>query len=356
MSAATLPQPPIHDGDEPPPLECPTCHTRHPWVWWEPDASRWPSLPAAMLRPRWTAPKVAPCSECTHSRGLDEEAELLERLKRAGVPRTLARYRFTGGRVRMQDGEDPGTFMRRVLGLTATIGILDVNREAWRTLVGNGTSEYPGWRPSGLRWLALYGPVGTGKSLLLAGLARRLMTLPPRQLVPLEGANFPSQQAWDYAVSRGLDSTYTGTGDVGCRYVTVAEIVRQEELKWEGDRKPAYDAATCGCLLLDELGTEDRPSKHEQAVVERVLLYRYQHGLPVILTTNRGWDELTGPDPLYGRRVADRLSERVGPWALKITGPSWRRPPPERVEDEPEPQVAQDRKTAAAGGEQEALW
>jgi DNA replication protein DnaC len=246
-------------------------------------------------------------------------------MRDAGIPEPLLGYRLdgVGGYVVGQDDdEDWLDFRERVLELAKyqpRIGIVDCNREAIRDLAR--------WSPP--RWLVLTGSVGTGKTLLIAALVRRLLTQQPDSTEDLPDESVPArtEDAWSYALSRGLASTLRRQPVPRIEYHRVDDLVRREALKLRGlDPAPTADAAKRPhVLILDELGLSERPTEAEARLVERILCYRADHGLTTVCASNRTWEELTmGERPLYGRRVADRLRAAT---SVELAGPSWRGAP-----------------------------
>lgn len=310
-----LPRPKV-DG-RPPAVRC-SCGELLDWVWHEPRSPStgrtWPG--------RWCAPKHSPCAACATPAGLDADMELRQRMRDAGIPEPLLGYRLetVGGYVVTQDDDEPWPdFRARVLELARhlpRIGVADTNREAIRRLAK--------WAPPS--WLVVTGSVGTGKTLLLAALVRRLLVQQPDSVeeLPDERVGARCQLGWDYAASRGLAQTIRRQAVPRIEYHRVDDLVRREALKLRGlDPAPTADAAKRPhVLVLDELGLSERPTEAEARLVERILCYRADHGLTTICASNRTWEELTmGERPLYGRRVADRLR---GALSVELRGPSWR--------------------------------
>jgi len=268
---------------------------------------------------------VSPCATCKPSGTFDEQAELLRRLKAAGVPRILRRFRWDRSETQDADETDED-FVARVKLLCRqgrhTIGVGIHAVEA--------TYEPQEWRP-GSGSLALRGPVGTGKTLLMCAAIRGLLTPKDRvaKTIPdhhpwLQGR---SKAARTYAESRGLTTVVHGGGGIGSVvYITESELAEREALSWKGDPAPLYRITTAGLVVLDELWQSEQPTKAERQAVQKLVDYRYREGLPTGFATNAECDlrvdERQGP---YGARTADRLFEMTQGRTIHLGGLSWRR-------------------------------
>jgi len=139
-----------------------------------------------------------------------------------------------------------------------------------------------------LRWLALVGPVDVGKSHLAVAICRR----------------------W---LARGKPA----------RYVLVPLML--EELRASYNREGEYDRMMnfllkVPLLVLDDLGTQ----KPTDWAVEKLMLlvdYRYVHGLPLVVTTNRSLDDLPGDTE---HRIGSRLLRAPFSRVVDIDAPEYR--------------------------------
>ena len=75
-------------------------------------------------------------------------------------------------------------------------------------------------------------------------------------------------------------------------------------------------------LIIDDLGAE-RKSEYMQEMVFNIIDSRYRSGLPMIVTTNLTWKEITTPNEVGYARIYDRIIERCIP--VQVTGASRRR-------------------------------
>jgi DNA replication protein DnaC len=308
---------PTHDDlqREPAPLVCGStgrsddergCGRQWRWEWYTPTTRSGEKHP-----PRWCAPKVSPCRECAPSPESQAEHELLSRLAHAGIPEPLRRYSLD--QVLLQKSDEPiETFRTRVLR-DGRLGVALVNAGA--------LARIRSWQPRDehgrARWLVLHGAPGTGKTTLLAALARKLLASPAERWTNKDGGGRVS-----FAGQRTLHRARVH----GAIYERTDELVRREQLKARViDPHPMRDAALePRVLLLDELGCAERPPQSEVDLIERVLTHRHDYGMVTVIATNRSWEELTDASRgIYGWRVADRLRAAT---EVEIGGPSWRGP------------------------------
>lgn len=139
-----------------------------------------------------------------------------------------------------------------------------------------------------IKWLALVGPVDVGKSHLAVAICRR----------------------W---LARGKPA----------RYVLVPLML--EELRSSYNREGEYDRMmnfllNVPLLVLDDLGTQ----KPTEWAVEKLMLivdYRYVHGLPLAVTTNRSLDDLPGDTE---HRIGSRLLRAPFSRVVDIDAPEYR--------------------------------
>lgn len=140
-------------------------------------------------------------------------------------------------------------------------------------------------------WLALSGPRGCGKTHLLAGIAARRAAL--------------GQEAFRAFVPDLLD--YLRSSFDPRSPDTYEELF--EEVK------------TAPLLLLDDLSLEDA-TPWAKNKLDQLLIYRYDQGLPLALTTLYTVPELERESPAIGSRMVDSSLVET----CYITAPNYRRP------------------------------
>jgi DNA replication protein DnaC len=122
----------------------------------------------------------------------------------------------------------------------------------------------------GIKWLALVGPVDTGKSHLAVAICRR----------------------W---LARGKPA----------RYVLVPLMLEELRAAYQSG---AYDRQMdfllkVPLLVLDDLGTQ-KPTEWAMEKLMQVIDYRYVNALPLVVTTNKSLDNLPGDTE---HRIGSRL-------------------------------------------------
>lgn len=301
---------PAANTDPPDAIRC-SCGNEWPWSWYVPRVN------GKTYTGRWAAPKVSPCGLCEVPATTLAERALYGRLLAAGIPEPLIGHALERDLLTQQrPGEGVEGFRARVAAARQKSPVLGVAIDqvaAYKAVVG--------WRPP--QWLVLHGPPGTGKTTLLAGLARRLLRHAEERRETRDG--------YDYVVR---------TPHRHVEYHRVDEVLGREAVKLRGlDDSPTRDVARVGLrtvsdgersvqtydrnavLMLDELGLDPSPREAERRLVERILCYRHDHGLCTVIATNRDLDEIVGPESVYGQRVGDRLRTAL---AVALTGDSWR--------------------------------
>lgn len=135
--------------------------------------------------------------------------------------------------------------------------------------------------------LLLYGPVGTGKSYYAACIANRL-------------------------IDEGRDVLMTN----------FARLTNQIQATFEDKQEIIDSLNKYALLIIDDLGIERR-TEYMAEQIFNIIDARYRSGLPMIITTNLGMDELSKQQELAQTRIYDRILERCFP--IQIKGESRRK-------------------------------
>lgn len=140
------------------------------------------------------------------------------------------------------------------------------------------------------RGIALVGGVGVGKTLLASALLHELI-----QRRQLAGVFVGSSELLE-----ALRRTYDAASRVSTSELT--DLVKQAEF-----------------LALDDLGVE-RPTEWVLERLYQIVNYRYEHLLPILITSNLDWEGLEGR---VGERIVSRLMETTA--AVLLEGDDFRK-------------------------------
>lgn len=278
------------DRPAPDPLPCPECTgERLIYARWSPPLNLgWPG--------RWE--QAVHCEQChAAAQASYRTTRLVEALNRAGVPR---RYRghSLGRYLKQGAGEAWDHFRHRLDQRPGTIGITTWNASAAATLRAWITGA-----PYGAIFLA--GPVGGGKSALLAALVQDL-------------------------IAAHLDAHYDPPAYSWITEPDLWDLLRQE---WRKLRNSATlsQLIAADLVVLDDLGTTEQLAPWQRDAIEALICGRYNADRPVFITSNL---PLSAPGHApsiagrYGERVASRLIELLGgrrlPGYREIVGYDWR--------------------------------
>lgn len=126
--------------------------------------------------------------------------------------------------------------------------------------------------------LLFWGPVGTGKSFIAACIANALI----EQEIPVLMTNFPK-------IMNSMGSVFS-----------------------EERRNYLASFQKYHLLIIDDLGVE-RSTEYTQEMVFQLIDERYKSELPLIVTTNKTWDEIKHPKNVGDARIFSRLREMCVP-------------------------------------------
>lgn len=211
--------------------------------------------------------------------------------------------------------EDP----HRLIVCSQNVHVVRLMRR-WKRTICDGLTHY------GASFV-LHGPVGTGKTALLAA--------------------FVNRQLWDR---------------VPCLWLTEADLLASQQRPRPGQANLAErwleEACRVPVLAIDELAADVKPEssrrwERESAavqLVERVVCARYEKNLPVFATTNLEKSQIAG---VYGQRTYSRLIEMTQDAFIEVLGYSWRTGTPIATvaldEAEPTHSPVRDGRALAAG-------
>ncbi len=125
------------------------------------------------------------------------------------------------------------------------------------------------------RGLVLYGSPGTGKSFLAASICNAI-------------------------IKKGFSALFTDVMSAGADLVSV---VKEDREKAE-EKLNYYDL-----VVFDDFGM-DRQTDYVLDGIQKAIVYRYNSGKPLIITTNITGDQFKNPKDVRLRRVFSRLFER----------------------------------------------
>ncbi len=165
-----------------------------------------------------------------------------------------------------------------------------------------------GWLRGGKRnSLVLFGRVGAGKSTMLRSIQKAVDAIRASAAAELKRTN-PA-----FFDNYGLQAEYESLAKFPALLVVSAIELARDIDPYKTQAFLAVDDLGCEPATKNDYGTVSAP-------MVDLLMFRYEHKLPTIITTNL---DSTDIEKRYGERIMDRLAEDYD-W-LGFTNPSYRR-------------------------------
>jgi len=175
----------------------------------------------------------------------------------------------------------------------------------------------------------LFGPVGRGKTYLLAALAKefdaRVSVRPidepdPSEPMPSVRELIEQCDEGDDAAPR-LESREV-EHEARVEFWPVLDLVSELRAEMKtGELTLSQRCRTCDLLVLDDLGQE-RVTDFVLEEIERIIDWRYRNVLPIAVSTNLSIEQMTSPER-YGERAISRWAESCE--MVKLGGPDRRK-------------------------------
>lgn len=196
-----------------------------------------------------------------------------------------------------------------------------VNRDALKAAqaVANGSST----------GVILIGPVGRGKTHLLAALAKafdaRVSQRPDQE--PLVKTNMPSVRELVEQLGDEPDNSipvldqHEVAREANIEFWPMLDLVSElrSEIK-NGEAVVSARCRTCDLLVLDDFGQE-RMTDFVLEEMERIIDWRYRNILPIAVSTNLSIEQMSSPSK-YGDRSISRWAESCD--IVEVGGPDHR--------------------------------
>ncbi len=146
------------------------------------------------------------------------------------------------------------------------------------------------WQGASGPSLILTGRARSGKTGMVLGLAYRLVAQVVRERIPR----------------------------FSLRFVTAYDLMAQLS-SWRGREERFREYLTCNLLILDDLGREPAWDSSGSNLT-RVVMHRYNHQLPMMVTSNLSFGEIEGRLGRDGDAVTGRLREMAGGFVVEGFG------------------------------------
>ena len=314
-------------GPQPPPIAC-SCGRIATWAIWPPTGHR----AHGSRPPRWCRPSVDPCEACEVAWSERQAERRLEGRQRSiGLGDRDRGWRWTSARVQHQ-GQTTAEFMSQVrAGQAQTIGVLRSNQEAARAIAA--------WTPDCGHSLYLAGMTGSGKTVMAAALATRLLGGLPQKRVQLTEEEGRERWGlhWPRIKACGRDWVVRQAVAWRVAFCPDSDLYERERQSWQKDRTPLARVVDADALILDDLGESGsdplagvRMPPGYVDMIQRLIRRRYSQGRHLVITSNVPMrpvpGRLSGVAEWFGDRVHSRLIEMTQGHVYALESVDWRRP------------------------------
>jgi len=342
-------EPGAPSAKKPEPMVCPWCGIEHDFEPYRLSNGRmiWAYPPVKKLEPPVGSDEDNPvaCPSCKdHARAEAERKLIFKRLRIAGVSDRCVEKALSPFVYQKKDEHD-SHFEERIRNTPGSYGVAKSDAESinqcleWVRYM-RGIKDAHGWKgPTKPGFgLFIHGPVGVGKTLLIAMLCAELVRGGGWREVGAEELADARSKEWGKSYENALQEIHLSAIDgrpaaysrervFGVRHYSESELLRREKLSWQGDKMPIYNAMKYqGVVVLDDFHSEGANTKGAKefaaTAFERIVMMRYERRLPMIISSNANPAKLVSLG--YGKRVASRINEVYQSIPLRNNGNSWR--------------------------------
>lgn len=312
---------------QPDPLIC-ECGSVRTWALWPNKESR----AYGQRQPRWCAPRVNPCGACEADwTERDAERRLVGRQKAIGMGDRDRPWRWSSTKIQgpAQNPEDFQAQIRRAH--PQTIGILRKNEIAARAIAS--------WTPDCGHSIYLAGMTGSGKTVMAAALATRLLGGKSGGRIRLtqEQGRAKWGDAWPRVQLAGRGFVVQQSVSWQVVFCPDSDLYEREKQSWSKDRTPLARIVDADALILDDLGetgsdplTGGRMPPGYVEMIQKLVRRRYSEGRNLVITSNVPMrsipGKLSGVRDWFGDRVHSRLVEMTQGHVYHLQSVDWRRP------------------------------